>query len=653
MSSARPRRAAAAALIAALGTPVAQGYELRRDDDFASAREAMDPVRWLLAQAAPASPAPSPAPSSPAEGLDSPSWTARIFPFIDSSEPVGFAPARWGGTVALEYLSQRAEERRRQLLTGVVQLTGASYFWQPWFAQVQGSLTVLGSAEKGDGLGPANAPAGFTPTATLSGGGTLTVFPSSRFPFVASLDSTDSRATGEFTPSDYRSTRGSLRQSYRNPLGTETYIGSFDFSALSSNTFGRDTVAQLEARYLGTLDPHRMDAALTLSRSRQDAGAGAGSDIVRAFGTHLYTPSPDLWVNSLANFTQTGIEVGDAGAGFTQRLGQLSSQAVWRPEFDERLVLTGGGRLFVNQFVRGAQSTAHSLSGNVGASFALTEEATLNASLSATGFGGTGADSTLVTFESAGANYVSRPFDLGLASYSFSAALQGGHQSGGPEETRTVASAQADQQLSRTVALGDAASVNLMVTQGGGVTEDTFLGRTDTLRAGASAGLRVASSEGSDAYFGTSYAQSDSRGGFNDRFRLVNVQASGQVRFGPYDSLSANVTAQWVRSNRDLLPVEEVSRQVYGGVSYQHTRLFGVPRLRYLLSATFNEGIQTDSRLLGDVDAKHENVTQLVDSRLLYDIGRLELRVGTRFAKVDGRGDLQWYLRIYRQIGQY
>ncbi len=51
------------------------------------------------------------------------------------------------------------------------------------------------------------------------------------------------------------------------------------------------------------------------------------------------------------------------------------------------------------------------------------------------------------TVASAGANYVSRPLDLGFANYSVSASLQGGRQSGGPEESRIVASAQADQQL--------------------------------------------------------------------------------------------------------------------------------------------------------------------------------------------------------------
>ncbi|NJD87623.1 MAG: hypothetical protein FIB05_06385 [Betaproteobacteria bacterium] len=622
------------------------------DGDFASAREVFDPVRWVLAQAGPPQGAIPPSPPAGPAVETEPTWAATVFPFIGSGEPVGFAPARWGGTLGMEYLAQKAEgARRRQLLLGAANLNASSYFWKPWFAQVQGTLTVLVTGEKGDTLDPANR-AGFIPASSLSGGGTVTVFPASRFPFLASAHSTDSRASGDYAASDYRNSRATLRQTWRDPLGTQTWVGSFDYSAISSDAFGRDTVSQLEGRYLGTQDPHRTDAVLNWSRNRQPGGAG--SDILRAYASNLYTPTPDLWVSSLANLTESDLTASGSGGGFTQRLGQLSSQAVWRPEWDERLAVTGGGRVFVNQFLRGgADATAHSLSGNAGASFSVTEETTLNASLTATRIDASGADPDLVTFGSVGATYTSRPFDLGFAAYTLSASMQGAHQSGGPEESRTAGTVQADQQLSRTLPLGEAAALNLLVTQGGGVIEDTFLGRTQQLRAGVSAGLRVFTGESAEAYFGASYSGSESRGGLNDRFRLANVQASGQVRFGQHDSLSANVTAQWVRSNRELFGIEEETRQVYGGISYQHARVFGVPRLRYSLSATFNEGVLLNARILGDVDATRENVTQLVDSRLSYDIGRLELRIGTRLAKVDGRDDLQWYLRVYRHIGQY
>jgi len=60
----------------------------------------------------------------------------RILPFIDSGEPAGFAPARWGGRISLDYLDQRGEEGlRRHVSTATASLNAASYFWQPWFAR--------------------------------------------------------------------------------------------------------------------------------------------------------------------------------------------------------------------------------------------------------------------------------------------------------------------------------------------------------------------------------------------------------------------------------------------------------------------------------------------------------------------------------------
>jgi hypothetical protein len=200
--------------------------------------------------------------------------------------------------------------------------------------------------------------------------------------------------------------------------------------------------------------------------------------------------------------------------------------------------------------------------------------------------------------------------------------------------------------------MGGAATLNLLATQGAGVVEDSLRGRTVTVRHTGSAGLRVVTSETSDAFLGANLGQSDSTGGIEDHFRLANVQASGQLRFGAFDFLSMNLTAQWTRSRRGGTTGEESRQQVYGTIAYQHARVFGLPRLRFVSSASFSDAF-LDSRLLGNLEASRENVTRLVDTRLLYDIGRLELRLGMRIAKIEGRDDRQWYFRVNRQFGQY
>lgn len=642
----RPRPAALAALVAACWAPWAAGQELRTETRFASAESLFDPVRWIFAQAGPAG-------GSRGADAESPRATlsARLFPFLETGEPVGFAPARWGGTFALEHLDQQVGgATRRTSDNATLSLSAASYFWQPWYAQVRGNLTLLLARDRG-GEDPLSSQGGSAALNALSvsGGGTLTIFPGSRFPFLATFDSSDSRASGEFSPSDYRNTRASLRQTWRDPLGTTTMSGGLDFSRLDSASFGRDTVVALDSRYLLTLEKHRADAAFNWSRNRRSADGG-GSDIVRLFGTHLYTPVPDLWVNSLASFTQSDFSVGDGS--LVQRVVQAHSQGVWRPAFDERLVFTGGGRLFASDTQRsGEGGLASAVSANAGAAFAPYEWLTVNATGSVTDIDAGESGRSTLGIASLGTTVSPKPWDFGFALWSPAANLQAGQEAGGEQPRRQV-SAQADHQLSRGFELGRAVSINLVAGQGASLIDDSVIGRTTVSRYSASAGLRITATEDSDAYLGAGWGQSDATGAIAERFRLANVQASGQLRFGPHDLLTANLTAQWIRSLRDGDEAETSSRQVVGSVAYQHSRLFGVPRLRLQASATFNQGF-LDSRLLGDVDATRENVTRLIDTRLLYDIGRLEFRLGMRIAKTDGRDDRQWSLRVARQFGQF
>lgn len=642
-----------AALAAAGGALAVAAAEPRFDSGVTRPERAQDPVAWVLAQAGglPASPAAEPEQAAPRAG----SWTSRLMPFLDSSEPVGFAPARWGGSVSLEQLQQRASDQfTRRVSTAMVSLAAASYFWQPWFAQVRGNLVVLGALEKGAEGAPLDDARGDTRTLSLSGGGTLTVFPSSRFPFLASLESSDSRASGEFAPSDYRNTRTSLRQTYRSPLGESLYSASLDHSVLTSESFGRDAVLALNGSYLRTTEPHRIDAAIAWSRNRRSMG-GEGSDLLRLSGRHSYRAESGLWVESLASFSGTDFDVSgtEGSLTFSSRVSQIMSQAVWRPESEERLVLSGGGRL-LDTSVGAAEGRVgtRTVSGNLGATFAMTEEATVTATANVNELSQSGGPSVVTAIETLGANYVSRPFDLRLASWSYSAGAQASHQSGGEEAGRTIAGVQADHQVSRAIPVGTSATFNLLATQGGAVIDDTVRGRTLTVRHTGSAGLRAITSDASDAFLGVSAGQSESTGGIEDRFRLVNVQASGQLRFSAFDFLSMNLTAQWTRSRRDGEAGEESRRQLFGTVSYQHARVLGVPRLRFIASASFSDAF-LDSRLLGNLDASRENVTRLIDQRLLYDIGRLEIRLGMRIARIEGRDDRQWYIRINRQFGQY
>jgi len=163
-------------------------------------------------------------------------------------------------------------------------------------------------------------------------------------------------------------------------------------------------------------------------------------------------------------------------------------------------------------------------------------------------------------------------------------------------------------------------------------------------------GIRVSPAGNSEAFFSASASDARSRGGLEDTFQLGNLQASGQLRAGATGLFSANLTAQWVRQSHGDGNTPENRRQLLGSLAYENYRVLGVPRLRFDASLNFTDA-QLASRLEGDVDAPRQTVNRYFQQRVLYTIGRLELRVGMRIAKVEGRGETQWFLRVQRQFG--
>ena len=168
----------------------------------------------------------------------------------------------------------------------------------------------------------------------------------------------------------------------------------------------------------------------------------------------------------------------------------------------------------------------------------------------------------------------------------------------------------------------------------------------------ATVAVRANPSSGSDMFLAVSGGDAKSEGGRNDHLRLLNVQLTGNLQMGVWSVFTANFTLQQIKQKLDGEEEERSSVLRSGTATYQHLRVFGVQRLRFALQATFND-MTLESRLLGDVNAPHDQFSRLYESRLLYDIGRLELRLGTRIATLDGKTDHQIYFRVNRQFGLF
>lgn len=94
-------------------------------------------------------------------------------------------------------------------------------------------------------------------------------------------------------------------------------------------------------------------------------------------------------------------------------------------------------------------------------------------------------------------------------------------------------------------------------------------------------------------------------------------------------------------------------RKYYSGtLTYENTRAFDVPRLRFTLLASANSQ-QLERRSEGDVDAPRERIDHLAEARLDYAIGRLDTRLTLRTAKVERRRADVLFFRVSRRFGAY
>ncbi|MEY4751601.1 MAG: hypothetical protein RIQ60_3815 [Pseudomonadota bacterium] len=141
------------------------------------------------------------------------------------------------------------------------------------------------------------------------------------------------------------------------------------------------------------------------------------------------------------------------------------------------------------------------------------------------------------------------------------------------------------------------------------------------------------------------------------RFQLVNLQFSQRQQLARHASWNGDLTLQASRTDVSQLDAftgesrsASVSWQRYGNgtLSYENQRFMDVARLRYsALLGLHTE--QLERRSLGDVNAQRERVSQSIENRLDYSIGRLDARLALRHARVDGRDVTALQARLQRR----
>ena len=585
-------------------------------------------------------------------------------PSIDTSFRWQFAPWRTSGTLSLDTRWLRLEDGSRSTQALIYNDTEwASYLWQPWFAQVRTGLGLLAAHDTVRGV---DTPVTTSTSSAMTGRITIGVFPLSRFPFELRADVGDSRVRGDTLGNDYRSYRFGLTQSYRPESGNDAYQIAYDHSRLSSRTVADDTVDTLHASALHQFGPHAVELAGAWTRNRRDDGDV--SRIATLSARHDLQAAESLNVDTLATWNRARLLSGSGAdrVDFGTDLRQLSSFVTWRPReggwFGDPAsptIVTASAR-WIDAGSSTADLTRHvrSMNAALGVTREMTRDWRLAASASAALVDPDAGDRASSAGGNASLTWSPVPRAFGDWRYGPTVSGSAGVTRSSETGVRRTLGAQFVHGLTWTLLPGSGDSLSFNLTQSLAALHESEQSLSSRAVAHSAALFWQGSSDGESQTFG-SVSASDARSWTPQagRFQLVNLQLSRRTQLTRHASWSANLTLQESRSDATLLDAftgleRRDSRGWQGShsgtLSYEDGRAFGVPRLRWSLLLAANTQ-QLERRTEGDIDAPRERITESLESRFDYSIGRLEARLSARLARVEGRNVASLLARVQRR----
>jgi hypothetical protein len=598
-------------------------------------------------------------------GADPPTGE-RIEPRPEAAEPLQatgirweFAPWRRSGSISLDQRWVRLEDGRRSGQTSAMaDAEFASYVWQPWFVQVRLGGTVLTARSQGDGTSGVGEG-----SSSINGRLGVSVFPSSRFPFELRADSSDSRVSGNTLTGDYTSRRVSLSQGYRPVQGNDHYQLNVERSVITDAS-SHDTLTTFNATGLRQMGAHTLDLGLSHSEHER-SDSEERTRISAANARHGYAGSQSLQVETMASWNE--FRVGSAALETGSDIRQLSTYATWRPSTGLAL-WKGAGLPLVAATARWVQvQTLGNQASNpvqaVNLSLGASQELSSTVRTAVSGTLSEVRSELLPGGKSAGlqGSLTWVPTALELGGWRYMPSLSGnlGYNRAPDGSDRKLAGAQASHGLAREYMFGSEQQLTLGFTHSVAVLHESGVSPSATANAfGANLSWQRVTAQGSQTTGGISYSDSHTRAISKGRFQLINLQLSQRNQLSRHSLWAANVTVQGSRNEssevdaftaqlRDLTPGWQ--RFYSGTLSYEHGRAFDVPGLRYSLLVGANSQM-LEKRSLGDIDASRERISESIESRLDYNIGRLETRLSARAARVDGRSVAAVQARVQRRF---
>jgi hypothetical protein len=588
-------------------------------------------------------------------------WSRPAFP--DEQRHLQLAPiefaTRVGGDIGYTYLSNHFGTSRTAMQMLGVQVTAnaraRSYFWQPWFAQVSGDLSVgVNSSTTSYGPPPATSKSA---NMAVTGQAALDMLKYSRFPFKAHVFQGENHASGSSSGinSDYKNSGFDLTQQYRSLRGDVDSLAFYTHSTGGRASFGTEEVRD-QLNLTLTAQPVKYQSLHVIGAFSDISHPPKGDRLLTdtLMTNHLYQPNSSFSVASLVNLIKTDYTL-NSGISAPQQSDynsqQLSSFASWRPNGNP-LTMTSSVRLLRSKISSDSTTPLRfdDSNFNLGANYAwsrlLRMYGSVNVNDDNSGIQTVSTNAALAAQKFFGEN----PDAINLGGFRYTRFA--GASLSNSTTTRTSSSQTATTSTPNQTATSSVQSLGGNL--GHQLSKSTSLGSgslTIDLNQRLSEVLSTRSTPVSNLISGGSLSWNRSKGmevtifrlratdsrtltGRQSFFQLINLQASRNVRLLRHQSLTGNLTIQTSRSGDSEISTPFITTPS-ADLYYTNERLFAVKNLTFTSTLQITGAEIVSSQNSTDLFSTGNTARAAWDNNLNYFIGKLKLRLYSHIAEAN------------------
>ena len=512
----------------------------------------------------------------------------------------------------------------------VATINASSYIWEPWFALVNGGLSLSSDKKWGDGTGQ---PA--TNDQYIDGNFRLSIFPASRFPFQFYASKSKNEFDEEVFGRTIDNTVVGVRQHYTSLDRRSFYSGNIERNKrddLEQDSFVRDSFT-FSAR--NRLENNILSAGVEFDNREQPNEDSEKNYSIT--GRHTFTGSRSLTIDNVLSSSQSHSDF-ISSSSVTEN-NQLFSFASWRP--GQRTDLNVTGNLRVSGLTQSFENQDPSLAStsditsselavvniNQGLIYNYNPSVTITESINGTQsetegvaqFGGS---------ESIGVRYNSDYLKISMGRYSWHADSNFNRTHGDSVSTESALNNQLGHSLSKEIVLATDIKLQSRFNQAAGYNIRTSRDNARTMNHS----MTVSWSEvGVSNRPAIRFLAADNRVKDIDeqQFLILNLQISNDYRFNRYNHFLVNLTLQ----KSVVTTGQDSTESSYGNgrLNYINNRFFNVMRLSFRTELNYSRKVSdSQNDTLNASDSEYNNSWK---NELVYRVGLLSTRFNLDYVK--------------------